>query len=174
MDSDGEIPEPKIIVKDACAWPNLTRLPDGAIIALIHNQPSHGQMPGDVDCWASEDEGNTWTKRSVAAPRGEPAQNRMNVAAGLTADGDLILITSGWSDAGNPEAEGLPHLGKPLQPWVCISKDSGKTWTIDKESFPAGPDSRYLIPFGALQGFSWQLSNGKRSNFAQKNMIRMR
>jgi hypothetical protein len=26
----------------------------------------------------------------------------------------------------------------------------------------------------ALQGFSWQLSNGKRSNFAQKNMIRMR
>ncbi|MFT5470165.1 MAG: hypothetical protein ACI8UO_005289, partial [Verrucomicrobiales bacterium] len=26
--------------------------------------------------------------------------------------------------------------------------------------------------FWALQGFSWQLSNGKRSNFAQKNMIR--
>ncbi|MFT5465946.1 MAG: putative RND superfamily exporter protein [Verrucomicrobiales bacterium] len=31
-----------------------------------------------------------------------------------------------------------------------------------------------LPEISALQGFSWQLSNGKRSNFAQKNMIRMR
>ena len=150
LDKDGQVPEPVVAIDQVCAWPNLTQLPDGTIIALIFNQPSHGQMPGDVDCWASEDEGKTWVKRSVAAPRETPAQNRMNVAAGLTARGHLILITAGWSEPGNPDADGAPLLGYTLQPWVCISADAGRTWTIDKTSFPKGPDGRTLIPFGDI------------------------
>jgi hypothetical protein len=150
LDKDGLVPQPVVAIDQVCAWPNLTQLPDGTIIALIHNQPSHGQMPGDVDCWASEDEGKTWVKRSVAAPRETPEQNRMNVAAGLTAQGDLILITAGWSEPGNPDADGAPLLGHTLQPWVCISADAGRTWTIDKTSFPKGPDGRTLVPFGDI------------------------
>lgn len=148
MNRSGERPEPVVAVENVCAWPNLTRLPDGDIVALIYNQPSHGRMPGDVECWASSDEGETWEKRSVAAPRGTPTQNRMNVAAGLTAEGKLILIVSGWSAPGNPEARN--KIGKVLPTWVCISQDGGRTWTIDKDSFPGAPDGRHLIPFGDI------------------------
>lgn len=149
LDRAGNIPRPRVVV-DVCAWPNLTRLPNGDIVAMIYNQPSHGLMPGDVECWASTDEGETWTKRSVAAPRGTPEQNRMNVAAGLTAEGHLILVTSGWSQPGNEAAVGAKDYGVVLPPWVCISKDNGKTWTIDKESFPKAADGRNLIPFGDI------------------------
>ncbi|MFC1454328.1 sialidase family protein [Verrucomicrobiota bacterium] len=150
LDRQAQQPEPKVVITNVCAWPNLTRLPNGDIVAFIYNQPSHGQMPGDVDCWASTDEGETWTKRSVAAPRGTPEQNRMNVAAGLTAEGNLILITSGWSQPGNPNAEGQANLGRKLPVWVCISKDGGKTWNINKNSFPKAPDGRDLVPFGDI------------------------
>ncbi len=150
LDRYGQKPVPKVVVENACAWPNLTRLPNGDIVALIYNQSSHGRLPGDVDCWASTDEGETWTRRSTAAPRGTPEQNRMNVAAGLTADGNLILVTSGWSNPGNPDAVGLKTIGVILPTWVCISKDSGLTWSIDKEGFPKSPDGRPLIPFGDI------------------------
>jgi hypothetical protein len=150
LDRDGSVPQPVVAVADVAAWPNLTQLPDGTIIALIYNQPSHGQMPGDVDCWATEDAGVTWTKRSTAAPRGTPQQNRMNTAAGLTADGKLILVTSGWSEPGNPDAKGKPNIGELLPTWVCISDDGGYTWRIDEQSFPNGPDGRPMIPFGDI------------------------
>ena len=116
------MPEPVAAIQDVWVWPNLTRLPNGDIVAMIYNQPSHGRMPGDVECWASTDEGETWTKRSVAAPRRAPEQNRMNVAAGLTATGNLILVNSGWSDPGNPDA--WAKIGKVLPTWGCISKDN--------------------------------------------------
>lgn len=145
---DGQRPGVIVAVEGVCAWPNLTQLPDGTIVALIYNQPSHGRMPGDVECWASEDGGETWTLRSVAAPRGSPEQNRMNVAAGLTADGDLILITSGWSAPGDSTA--WSNIGEVLSTWVCISKDGGYTWTIDRDGFPDGPDGRPIIPFGDI------------------------
>jgi Na+/melibiose symporter-like transporter len=37
-----------IAIDNVCAWPNLTKLPDGAIIATIFNQPCHGLWEGDV------------------------------------------------------------------------------------------------------------------------------
>ena len=65
----GEPVEPTVAVDSVCAWPNLTLLPDGTIVATIHNQPSHLKQPADVECWASEDEGRTSTKRGARAPR---------------------------------------------------------------------------------------------------------
>lgn len=29
-----------VAVKDVCAWPNLTLLPDGTIVVIFHNQPN--------------------------------------------------------------------------------------------------------------------------------------
>src|SRR4026207_457675 len=53
-----------VAVENVCAWPNLTLLRDGTIVAFFHNQPSHGGMESDLDCWASRD-GLKWEKRST-------------------------------------------------------------------------------------------------------------
>jgi hypothetical protein len=149
LNRQGERAAPPAVIPDVCAWPNLTLLPNGDIAALIFNQPSHSRMPGDVECWASEDGGETWKKRSVAAPRGGPTQTRHHKAVGLTAAGDLILVTTGYSSAGDPDA--WSHVGSILPPWICTSKDEGRTWQIDRENqFPRAHDGRILIPWGDI------------------------
>src|SRR5690606_38162854 len=55
-----------IAIDNVCAWPNLTMLKDGTIIATIFNKPSHGLIEGDVECWASKD-GKLWEKRGAPA-----------------------------------------------------------------------------------------------------------
>ena len=87
-----------IAIDNVCAWPNLTRMPDGRIIAAIFNQPCHGRWEGDVEGWETRDEGRFWTRCGVAAPH-EPETNRMNVGAGLAGNGDLIVLASGWGGA---------------------------------------------------------------------------
>jgi len=69
-----------IAIDNVCAWPNLTKMPDGTLIATIFNQPCHGLWEGDIACWASEDGGHTWQRRGRPAPH-EPGTNRMNAAA---------------------------------------------------------------------------------------------
>ena len=138
-----------IAVDNVCAWPNLTRMPDGDIIATIFNQPCHGRWAGDVECWASSDEGRTWTLRGVPAPH-EPDTNRMNVAAGLARDGDLIVLASGWSNKAEGPALDPPSPDvtcRPLGPWVCRSGDGGRTWTHTEAVDLPDPD-RPPIPFG--------------------------
>ena len=153
MNVRGERPQPVVAVDNVCAWPNLTMLLDGAIVATIHNQPAHLKVPADVECWASEDEGRTWAKRGMPAPRDNDRAARGNVAAGLAANGDLIVIASGWSD---PASE---TRGSILPPWVSRSTDGGRTWTIDPDAFPdkwpevdrskKSPEG-YLVPFGDI------------------------
>lgn len=86
-----EVLDQAAVVKGVCAWPNLTVLPDGTNTACIFNRPSHGALPGDVDCYASTDDGRTWKKRGTVAKH-EPSANRMNVAAGLAHNGDLVVL----------------------------------------------------------------------------------
>ena len=138
--ADGERPEPHVAITNVCAWPNLTLMPDGAIVAVIHNQPSHLKLPSDVECWASVDGGHAWNKRGTPAPRDTPKTARGNVAAGLAGNGDLIVIASGWS---NPTAKN--SRGSILLPYVCRSSDGGHTWTIDHQAF-----SKILVPFGDI------------------------
>ena len=89
-DRAGRMIQPRVIVPDSCAWPNLTVLANGTLVATIFNQPSHGSVEGDVECWGSHDQGQNWSKLGTAAPH-EPRTNRMNVAAGLAANGDLVV-----------------------------------------------------------------------------------
>ncbi len=147
-------PEPKTIqrvvaVKDVCAWPNLTLLKDGTIIAIFHNKPSHGQQEADIDCYASRD-GLTWEKRSTVTKH-EPDTTRMNHAAGVAKNGDLVVLCSGWTNVKHPSR---PKQNKfrddILRPWVLRSTDGGLTWE-KRATFPKAETgwSEY-IPFGDI------------------------
>jgi hypothetical protein len=147
---DSQKPVPIVAVDNVCAWPNLALLPDGAIVATIFNRPSHGSMAGDVECWASTDGGQKWEKRGTPAAH-EPETNRMNVAAGLAQNGDLIVISSGWSNRYPEGRKGAPFRAGILDPWICRSADGGRTWAVDRQAFPAkGPRGGACIPFGDI------------------------
>lgn len=143
-----------LAVKDVTAWPNLTLLRDGTFIATIFNKPSHGQVEGDVDCWATKDGGVSWKLAGTPACH-EPDANRMNVAVGLAKNGDLIVISSGWHDkpqAGQETLYNGPFRAAIAQPWVSRSRDGGKTWEVSKAAFPLrAPDKGLLIPYGDIE-----------------------
>ena len=146
----GDRPMPIVAIDNVCAWPNLTVLGDGTIIATIFNRPSHGKSAGDVDCWASKNGGRSWRRRGTPAPH-EPDATRMNVAAGRAKNGDLIVISSGWSNKYPPEKKGPPFRAGILESWVCRSSDGGSQWSIDKRAFPSrGPRGGDCIPFGDI------------------------
>jgi hypothetical protein len=139
-----------IAIDNVCAWPNLTLLRDGSIIATIFNQPCHGFWEGDVECWGSEDQGRTWKLRGTPALHA-PTTNRMNVSAGLNRNGDFIVLASGWSKR-LPIGQPHNHEGAVcLQPWASRSSDGGRTWEVTK-SFPVAPeaDMTEVIPFGDI------------------------
>ncbi|MDX9980397.1 MAG: sialidase family protein [Lentisphaeria bacterium] len=138
-----------VAVDNVCAWPNLTRLPGGDIVATIFNQPTHGGWEGDVECWASGDGGRTWTRRGIPAPH-EPGTNRMNVAAGCGADGELLVLASGWSRRNPAGVYSSPHEGEVLPILVCRSPDGGRTWDrTGSVAAPPEPGVR-LVPFGDI------------------------
>lgn len=137
-----------ITALEHCAWPNLTLLPDGAIGAVIFNQPSHGAVEGDVELWVSADGGYTWGLRSQVTHHVPPSV-RMNVAAGLNPAGELVVLCSGWSLDG----QGTRPIGAVLDPWVLVSADGGHTWQLTseltwQEGMAGLHGDRRLIPFG--------------------------
>lgn len=138
-----------IAIENVCAWPNLTQLRDGTIVASIFSEPSHGQIAGDPECWASTD-GVKWEKRGVPAPN-EPDTNRMNLAAGLTKNGDLLVLCSGWTNVKQPQRPKQPVFRDDiLRSWVSRSSDGGRTWKVSKD-FPAAlPGWTEFIPFGDI------------------------
>ena len=159
-DSAEPAAEPEIIkqvvaVKNVCAWPNLTLLPDGTIVVVFHNQPSHGQQEGDIDCWASPD-GIAWEKRSTIT-RHKPGTVRMNHAAGVAHNGDLVVLCSGWTNHKQPERpKQAPFRDDILRNWVLRSQDGGRTWE-QRDVFPAAdPGWSEYIPFGDI----WAGSDG--------------
>jgi hypothetical protein len=141
-----------IAIDNVCAWPNLTVLPDGTLAVAIYNQPIHGHWRGDVEVWVSSDDGRLWEKRGAAA-LGEPPGNRMDVSAGCAANGDLIVISSGWSPVLQPgtyEPDFRFHGRKILDARVCRSTDGGRTWErADAVPLPDEADS-WCIPFGDI------------------------
>ena len=138
------LPEPFVAVDNVCAWPNLTVLPDGSIAAVIYSLPSHGGGEGDAQCWASEDKGKTWSLRGVPAVH-EPGTCRMNLAAGLARDGDLIVLCSGWDKRDMAQE----RHARILKPWVSRSADGGRTWDVSPE-FPSEENMSEFIPFGDI------------------------
>lgn len=151
VDRDGKALVPVITAPDHCAWPNLKLLPDGkTLAAFIFNNASHGHRPGDIECWLSGDGGAQWALSSLATQH-ETETIRMNHAAGLAKNGDLIVLAAGWS---NRWPEGMPRTRgsfryEVLSPWLSRSGDGGKTWSTDKEGFPkVTPSGQRGTPFG--------------------------
>ena len=148
-------PEPEAIerfvaIDNVCAWPNLTVLRDGTIMATIFNKPSHGLESGDPECWSSAD-GRFW--KLVGTPaRHEPDTIRMNLAAGLAKNGDLLVLCSGWTNVQQPGQEKeAPFRDAILRSWVSRSANGGRDWEVGKE-FPPPPSAGLteLIPFGDI------------------------
>ena len=69
-----------VAIDNVCARPNLTLLPDGAIVALIYGHPSHLTGPGDVQCWTSRDGVGQWELRGTVAEH-DAESNREDVGA---------------------------------------------------------------------------------------------
>jgi hypothetical protein len=130
-----------VVVDNVCAWPNLTLLKDGSIAAIIHNQPSHARMEGDIDCWTSRD-GAMWEKHAQPAPNA-PGTVRMNVAAGQATNGDLVVLCSGWM-----LENGAPKTVLPC--WVTRSADNGRTWEVIRAFPEAEPGWTHFVPFGPI------------------------
>ncbi len=132
-----------VTAPEHCAWPNLTLLPNGEIGAVIHNQPSHGGVEADVELWISGDAGDTWKLRSQVTNH-EPGTTRMNVAAGLNQQGELVVLCSAWN---------LHHFNRKtvpedvLEAVVCISSDDGHTWEQASVLEPP-PGTVGFTPFG--------------------------
>jgi hypothetical protein len=143
-----ELLDQVVAVKDVCAWPKLTLLPDGDLVAAVYNQPVHGARPGDVDVYASTDAGRTWSRRGTATHHtGNTA--RFNHAIGATRGGDLFVVSGGWNYDG-PDARGAYKKKKLLRPTASRSRDGGRTWTISAR-FPDGADGMTLVPFGNVE-----------------------
>lgn len=132
-----------IAIDNVCAWPNLVRLPDGSLVAIVFNQPSHGWTEGDVDCWGSAD-GLLWKHLSTVT-RHRPETVRMNHGAGLNRDGHLVVLCNGW-DKLTPRRN---SASRPIHTVAAISRDGGLTWERNEE--PALP---------RVEGYSWQVPFG--------------
>ncbi len=138
-----------VAVENVCAWPNLTLLPDGTVVAIFFNQPAHGTVEGDLECYASRD-GLVWEKRSTVTAH-EADTVRMNHAAGLARNGDLVVLCSGWSNQKQPQRpKQAAFRDDILRSWVLRSSDGGRTWE-KRDAFP-GVEGNWTeqIPFGDI------------------------
>ncbi len=137
-----------VAIDDVCAWPNLTLLPNGDIVALLFDQPCHGGWEGDVACWASDDGGHLWTKRGDVSAHA-PGTVRMNHAAGVAHDGALLALVSGY-DHKAPRGQQPPEGASQFLPAeACRSYDGGRNWQrAQSVCLPQG--YHQLIPFGDI------------------------
>lgn len=152
--------ERMIAIDGACGWPLLTLLPSGEITCLIWPNPSHGFTEGQVDAWASRDQGRTWQRAGSPVPYG-PATNRMNHAGGLTANGLFIAMVGGWDKrrpAGwkpkpgeDSAAIGSYYVGaKTIDPVAAVSADIGKTWKQFAAISGANSSRGGWVPYGHI------------------------
>jgi hypothetical protein len=128
-----------IAIDNVCAWPNIKKLSNGDIIAVIFNQPCHLLWEGTIDYWVSSDDGRSWTFRSNPVIN-KPKTNRGNVAVGINNDDEIIVLCGGWDKAaptpekyvqGNINDDRIKYNQKdktPLWPVCSISRDNGFTW----------------------------------------------
>ena len=147
-----DILERYVAVDNKCAWPNLTQMPDGSIVATIFGEPCHQLWEGSSECWISKDGGRLWSFLSVPVHH-EPGRTRGDLAAGLTHDGAFVVLCSGRRFA-PPRGQLLdrPREEEEMgnqEAVVCRSTDMGRTWALEGSfNYPDGVTR--AVPFGDI------------------------
>jgi hypothetical protein len=138
-----------IAIDNICAWPILNRMPDGTITCINFNQPNHGGSEGEVQCWISRDDGRTWTAAGIPVPC-DPGANRMNHAAGLAHNNDLLVVVGGH-DNRPPRGQNNPDFSNVncIPPAVSRSSDNGLTWR-QSQGIPFQANGWAIFPFGPI------------------------
>ena len=139
------MPRRVVAIDNLCAWPNVTRLRDGTLVAIVFNQPNHGFTEGDVECWGSAD-GRFWKYLSTVTEH-VPETVRMNHGVGLNADGHLVVLCNGWDKI----APRRNAASRPIQTVGAISRDGGKSWERLGPVMPAVEGLSWHAPFGDIQ-----------------------
>jgi len=135
------LPQLELIAKDSCAWPNIFRLRDNSVCAVIFNKPSHGLEEGSLELWKKKKDSPLWSLVSTPAPC-IPGQNRMHCSCGVSPSGEIHILSTGFSIAGGNFLN--------LEPiWHSRSTDMGKSWTIEKEVMVEGVET-HSIPHGSI------------------------
>lgn len=146
-----EILHDVVVTRDAGLWPKVAVLPNGEIVASGYNQARHGGVPGDVALWASGDGGKTWRLRSLIT-RHLPDTAWYNHAMGVSAKGDLLVVSSGRPLKPRSGAEGQArrvHGEGFFRPAVFVSSDAGHRWE-EVGTLPDSPEGRRLVPYGTI------------------------
>ncbi|MBK8475495.1 MAG: exo-alpha-sialidase [Opitutaceae bacterium] len=130
-----------LVARDCCAWPVLTRWPDGTLGLVHFDCATHGRTEGNLAALVSHDAGATWAGAGLAAPH-EPASNRMHLATGLDHAGRWLVLSTGFHFVGE-EWAGLTPL------WLSVAAAPGQPWTVHRQISIAVP-SPALIPHGRI------------------------
>lgn len=144
-----DILERYMAIDNKCAWPNLTLMPDGSIVACVFGEPCHLDWEGAAESWRSQDGGRSWSFLGVPVPNAKGTA-RGNLAAGLAHNGALVVVCSGRS---NISPKGVrPSKPQPYQPFIAPivsrSEDGGTTWTHENKVF--APETSKLFLFGNI------------------------
>jgi len=115
--------EATLVVRDACAWPVLLRLPDKDLGVVYHNRPSHGFEEGDLAARISHDEGATWTELGLPAPH-LPGGNRTHIASGLDHAGHWVVLSTGHT-LRDGAMVGLEAL------WCSVLRGANTRWQVN-------------------------------------------
>lgn len=136
-----------LVVTEACAWPVLTRFPQGELGLVYFNRPYHGTDEGDLAALISRDDGRTWQDAGVPAPHPGGA-NRMHIAAGADHHGRWHVLSTGFTVANG-------KFLKLQRVWHSVAEEPGAVWTINRTpTTPGLPEG--VIPHGRIVG----LTNG--------------
>ncbi len=153
--------EMHLAVDNVCAWPNIKRLPNGEVIAVIFNQPCHLLWEGTIECQVSSDSARTWQLRSCPVINA-PGTNRGNVAVGLNNKNEIVVLCGGWDKAapapdkniqGNISDDRIKYQMKEknvLLPVCSVSKDNGRTWQTNDISVLDSDIVTGWVPFGDI------------------------
>lgn len=149
-----------LAIDNVCAWPNIKKLSNDEVVAIIFNQPCHLLWEGTIECWVSANHGRGWELRSPVVVN-EPTTSRGNVAVGLNAQGHLVVLCGGWDQAapapekfcqGNINDDRIKYKMKersPLPIVVSVSEDNGHTWKSQDIKIE-GTDHSTWVPFGEI------------------------
>jgi hypothetical protein len=75
----------------------------------------------------------------------------MSKSIGVAANGDLVVISGGWTLIEEKNSFGDLNVDWHLAPFVSRSADVGRTWVVDRKGFPErAPDGQHFNPNGAI------------------------